>query len=169
MWILAHKGNEELKRYGHTTCVWNNKLLVVGGSKMYNREYKRRDCLEDLWLFDPNTASWQDIDTSGLFTARRGHIACMVGTELLVSGGIDAKGNYLTDDVVLPLNRASSSGRRYRWTKLLATGDGPKALAYSTCECILAPERSNSNSGDNIGLYTLPPLRTSQPSVRFAG
>jgi hypothetical protein len=52
--VLVEEGDEKRKRYGHAASAWKGMLVVVGGSKHYNKFSGRRDCLNDVLIYNPS-------------------------------------------------------------------------------------------------------------------
>ncbi|KAI8373824.1 hypothetical protein BD560DRAFT_88975 [Blakeslea trispora] len=84
------------KRRAHTTCLWNDKIIVIGGGDGAR-------ALDDVYLLDvsdPNsdTLAWEKMTTSGLPPPARGyHTSNLVKDKLVVFGGSD--GHDCFDDI----------------------------------------------------------------------
>ena len=177
---LLHKcaddEDDRRKRYGHAACCWENMLLVVGGSKHYNKETKRRDCLNDVMVFNPSDSHWTELEHTGIsFEGRRYHSACMVGKSLIVYGGMNGGDQYLSDllELNLDVNEANLTftaslvnsmkpnsakdwrDRTYRWSKINVKAGEPRPgkLAMHTTQFVLDPVRLYENG--SISLYSM--------------
>jgi len=85
-------------RFGHTSNVYNRKMIIYGGVKNYNTMLNIRECLNDVRAYDPHSQQWSYLKSSGeIIEARRNHVAVVVGKHLLVQGGISSTGQYLDD------------------------------------------------------------------------
>ncbi len=150
--------------------MYDKKLVITGGSKMYNRDVKRRDCLNDVIVYDTIRGDWLDIIATGSYLEpRRYHTACIVGTQLLIHGGLNDRDAYLKD--LLALNLAASPekpneyDRGFRWMQLKVDNQTqrPGGLAYHSCQLVLLPERYKTPR--LINLTALPELPTGRNRV----
>lgn len=162
VWHKQAIGEEEKKRYGHTACVWENKIVFVGGSKMYSNDAKRRECLNDILIFNPYNLEWSKVHAEGsAFEPRRYHCTCIIGKHLLVYGGINWQQNYLAD--VMAINLAAQPDplneniNPFRWIPIRFKGEKPGPLAYHSCQLILHPDRYRY--GGQLSLTSLPEIR----------
>lgn len=170
VWTFVENGGQSKKRYGHTSHSWENKIIFVGGSRMYNKDLKRRECLNDILIYDPAAKVWTEIIPSGAYLEpRRHHASCLVGNFLVVNGGQNDKEVFLDDTLALNLagleNSKNEIERGYRWIQLKINFQPPGKLAYHTCQLVIASERvSNSKQ---LTLTSLPELRYGKSSVLF--
>eukprot|EP01022_Parablepharisma_sp_SALTPOND_P026623 TRINITY_DN644_c0_g1_i1.p2 TRINITY_DN644_c0_g1~~TRINITY_DN644_c0_g1_i1.p2 ORF type:complete len:469 (+),score=15.56 TRINITY_DN644_c0_g1_i1:1707-3113(+) len=169
-WTMDSLGDQTKKRYGHTATVWEDQLVIMGGSRMFSNESKQRECLSDVLVFNPDREEWTEIVPEGLpCEPRRYHCSCMVGSQLLVHGGINGKQSYLSDLIVLNLgkhDKRAEFGKSCRWIAAYTKGHKPGNLANHTCQLILHPDRYKVPS--LISLSSLPDTRgTGKPKVVF--
>jgi len=144
-WVMSHPGSENLKRFGHAACEWNNKILVIGGARKFIKEYKKRECLDDGYIYNPYTNQWTMMKWKGVFYARRYHTACIVGKHLLIQGGIDSLEKYQGD--VMALNIDTSKEKINAWFNPIIEGEGPGIIANHTSTTILSKDKYQ-------GIYT---------------
>ncbi len=157
-WTLEDPGDAALARYGHAVCAWKGKLVMLGGSRLYNREQQKRECLGDIRTFDPREGThWQEMKCKGVFVPRRGHVACTVGDNLLAHGGMDSLGNYIDEASVINLGRSS---KPCAWARLRTDGEKAPALAYHSAQLVLASERLSGS----LSIYKLPLLSEDEES-----
>jgi len=171
-WVLHDKGHSEYKRYGHTTDNYDGRLVIVAGTKMYNEDYKRRECLDDVVICDPIAKTWRRIICGGAyFEPRRYHTSCIFGNRLIVHGGLNEKDRYLDNMCSLTLIGLSEEGpdsdSGLRWAALKADNQGLGAIAYHTCSLVLEHERyGNSKS---LTLMSMPELKSTQGKIAVEG
>ena len=83
-----------MPRAGMSLCSMENKLYLFGGSG------KHAQCFNDLYTFDPKSASWTNCndftDLEQIPKKRAGHSMTLVGTKLFIIGGSHSL-NYLND------------------------------------------------------------------------
>jgi hypothetical protein len=73
-------------RRAHTTCTWNNNIIVVGGGDGV-RALADVHCLD---LADPSRPVWSQLEPSGTPPIARGyHTSNLVKDKLIVYGGSD--------------------------------------------------------------------------------
>lgn len=128
---------------------------------MYSKETKRRECLNDVIIFNPADQQWTEIHPEGAhFDPRRYLSVCAIGRQLLVYGGINGSQKYASDLLVLNLTKPSDrpedqTTNGYRWMKMRPSGEGPGKLAYHACQLVLHPDRFRGP----ISLASLPDIR----------
>ncbi|XP_078435628.1 acyl-CoA-binding domain-containing protein 6-like isoform X2 [Wolffia australiana] len=102
---------------GHSLVTWGSKILSVGGHT--------KDPAETLTVkeFDPRTCSWSQLKTFGKAPlARGGQSASLVGMNLVIFGGQDARRTLLNDLHVLDLETMT-------WDDMEAGGVPPSPRA----------------------------------------
>ena len=143
-------------------------LLVVAGSRHYNKETKRRDCLNDVITYNPLDKKWVDLKCDGtILEHRRYHSATIVGKHLLVYGGINSSEVYLSDIMVLTLGRANNRESKinsFKWFKATSKGVKPGKLAFHTALLVLNPERHRAPVP--IDLFNIPEVRGYRAKVK---
>ena len=136
---------------------------------MYSREAKQRECLNDVAIYNPVEDELTEIVPDGSpFEPRRYHSACMVGSQLLIYGGINGQQTYLSDLLALNIGKQEKRGdlgRMCRWTQVYTRGNKPGNLAYHTCQLILHPDRYRTPG--LISISSLPEIRGTKPKVFF--
>ena len=130
-------------RMGHTGILYKNKYYIFGGKLLKNNKY----CDLDIFHFDKNIWEKVNLNTKEYFHLRKNHIACLIGQEMLIHGGLDENGEILDDCFVLNLNNL-------KWfnTCLSSLCFSPK-LAFHSCCLVASKEILRSQK---INLYKLP-------------
>ena len=137
-------------RSGHTAIIYKNKLIIFGGRYLHNT------LMSDLDIFniEDNTWNMMQVNTCYFLELRRNHIACLVGNQMFIHGGIDEKGEYLDDSYLLGLNS------QYNWTKAnISLTNIPPKLGYHSC-CLVAPSEYIKNS--KFSIYKFPEINISE-------
>ena len=133
-------------RSGHTGIIYKSKLIIFGG------RYLNNTSLADVDIYNIDTNKWTagQLNTSIFLKLRRNHIACLVGQQMFIHGGLDEFGEYL-DDAYL-LNLANNS----RWFKanIISYNILPK-LGYHSC-CLVVPKEIQKNP--KFSIYKLPEI-----------
>ena len=66
-------------------------LVIVGGSQHFNKLTGRRECMNDVLVYNPADSHWTELACTGItFEHRRYHSACVLGRYLVVFGGINS-------------------------------------------------------------------------------
>ena len=142
------KPNEQLieGRSGHTGIIYKSKLIIFGG------RYLNNPSLADVDVYNIDTNNWtsEQLNTSFFLKLRRNHIACLVGQQMFVHGGLDEFGEYLDDSFLLNLSN------NHRWAKanIISYSILPK-LAYHSC-CLVVPKEIQKNQ--KFSIYKLPEI-----------
>jgi N-acetylneuraminic acid mutarotase len=159
--VPVEEDNEKRKRYGHAASTWEGMLVIVGGSKRFNKAAKIRECLTDVQVYNPNASQWTELQCTGVaLEPRRHHVGCVVGRYLIVHGGISTFGNYLSSMAGLLLGRDPGKDWRqktYKWFEIKALGTKPKKVAYHAMQLVLQRERYRGLLP--MDLFSLPEMR----------
>ena len=133
-------------RSGHTGIIYKSKLIIFGG------RYLNNTTLADVDIYNIDNNSWTmpQLNTSIFLTLRRNHVACLVGQQMFIHGGVDELGEYLDDSYLLNLSGS------YRWVKAstIAYGTLPK-LGYHSC-CLVCPMDIQKNA--KFSVYRFPEI-----------
>eukprot|EP00826_Nyctotherus_ovalis_P045883 TRINITY_DN5119_c0_g1_i20.p1 TRINITY_DN5119_c0_g1~~TRINITY_DN5119_c0_g1_i20.p1 ORF type:complete len:460 (-),score=46.95 TRINITY_DN5119_c0_g1_i20:49-1428(-) len=170
--VPVEDGNEKRKRFGHAASTWDGMLIVVGGSKYYNKATGRRECMNDVLVYNPGTSQWTELQCAdgALFEQRRYHAASVVGRYLIVHGGISTFDKYLGSIMGMTLGKAGGSDwrqRTYKWFDLRVQGYKPKKLAFHTMQLVLQRERYRALLP--MDLFALPEIRGLSNRVEYEG
>ena len=133
-------------RSGHTGIIYKSKLIIFGG------RYLNNTTLADTDIYNIDNGSWTtcQLNTSMFLKYRRNHVACLVGQQMFIHGGVDEYGEYLDDSYLLNLLGS------YRWFKAstIAYGQTPK-LGYHSC-CLVCPLDIQKNP--KFSVYRFPEI-----------
>lgn len=78
---LSISGTKPPARCGHSAVLYHGKLYIFGGKGM-------KGLLNDLWAFDLEGYTWNQLAIDGTASSRRSHIAVLMGAHMLLIGGI---------------------------------------------------------------------------------
>jgi Ras-related C3 botulinum toxin substrate 1 len=112
-WVkLEVKGTVPSRRYGHSACVWKNKMVVFGG---YDNDGFTSN---EIFMFDLQQHSWELIVSKSQSTpAPRFHHTCVVvHDKMYLFGGRDADNHVWIFDLI-----------EYTWRELTIKGAKPSA------------------------------------------
>ena len=149
IWEPIKQTNEVIdKRCGHTSIIYKSKLIIFGGRYLHNT------ALGDVDIYNIEQNYWEmnNYNSTIFLKLRRNHVACLVGSQMFIHGGIDEDGNYLCDSFLLSLNNnkwAKAKINNFRRNIIL-----PK-LAYHSC-CLVVPYEIQIHPRFNI--YKIPDI-----------
>ncbi len=149
IWEPIKQTNEVIdKRCGHTSIIYKSKLIIFGGRYLHNI------ALGDVDIYNIEQNYWEmnNYNSTIFLKLRRNHVACLVGSQMFIHGGIDEDGNYLCDSFLLSLNNnkwAKAKINNFRRNIIL-----PK-LAYHSC-CLVVPYEIQIHPRFNI--YKIPDI-----------
>ena len=130
-------------RRGHTGILYKNKFFIFGG------KYLNTNILGRLEIFDFNTNNWASNNNNYfLFKLRRNHIACLIGSQMLIHGGVDENGEILDDSYLLNLN----NNLIWSKTSIMPILIPPK-LAYHSCCLVITSDILFNNK---FSIYRIP-------------
>ena len=133
-------------RSGHTGIIYKSKLIIFGG------RYLNNTTLADVDIYNIDNNSWAvtQLNTSIFLQLRRNHVACLVGQQMFIHGGVDELGEYLDDSYLLNLSGS------YRWIKAMTIAYGPSPkLGYHSC-CLVCPMDIQKNP--KFSVYRFPEI-----------
>lgn len=90
-------------RSGHSAVSYRNSIIVFGGGGSYNPVLKLRKCYNRLHIYDTSTHytvshKWATPSPCGpIPQIRRNHAAAIIGSTMMIYGGLDDVGNVLDD------------------------------------------------------------------------
>ena len=130
-------------RHGHTGILYKNKYYIFGG------KYINSNILAKLDIFDLSTNSWSTNNYNYfLFKIRRNHIACLIGSQMLIHGGVDENDEILDDSYLLNL----TNNLIWSKTSIMPILIPPK-LAYHSCCLVITSDILYNNK---FNIYRIP-------------
>ena len=131
-----------------SSIIYKSKLIIFGGRYLHNT------ALGDVDIYNIEQNYWEmnNYNSTIFLKLRRNHVACLVGSQMFIHGGIDEDGNYLCDSFLLSLNNnkwAKAKINNFRRNIIL-----PK-LAYHSC-CLVVPYEIQIHPRFNI--YKIPDI-----------
>ena len=130
-------------RRGHTGILYKNKYYIFGG------KYINSNILAKLDIFDLTTNSWSTNNHNYfLFKIRRNHIACLIGNQMLIHGGVDENDEILDDSYLLNL----TNNLIWSKTSIMPILIPPK-LAYHSCCLVITSDILYNNK---FSIYRIP-------------
>ena len=141
---IISENNPAIPRYGHTGVLFQRKLYVFGGRCKLDNFI----IYGDLDVFNIDTRMWENtVIFTKPSTKRRNHIAKLIGTHILIHGGIDENGEYLKDSCLLSLNPL-------KWGSISIESESESpTLAYHDSCLVLPYDLMFSN---RLNIYKLP-------------
>jgi len=171
LWELENLGESNLKRFGHSACGYGNFIVIFGGARLFNKESKRRDCMNDIQVYNTTIKFWSELKCDGICERRRCHAACIVGNYMVVNGGLNAEQHFISSTLSISLNKLLDKGyneKTYRWSKIqtLPKNGGPQKIAYHACQLVISPERLKYGDYD---LYSFKELKGVTIRIQYEG
>ena len=149
IWEPIKKTNEFIEqRCGHTSIIYKSKLIIFGGRFLHNTALAD----VDIYNIDQNYWETNNYNSTIYLKLRRNHVACLVGSQMFIHGGIDEEGNYLCDSFLLNLNNNIWMKAKINHFRKHITL--PK-LAYHSC-CLVVPYEIQIHPRFNI--YKIPDI-----------
>ena len=155
-WEPIRPSNQLMEgRSGHTGIIFKSKLILFGG------RYLNNTSLADVDMYNIDNNKWTvgQLNTSIFLKLRRNHVACLIGQQMFVHGGLDEFGEYLDDAHLLNLSN------NYRWYKANISSYSPlPKLGYHSC-CLVIPKEMQKNP--KLSIYKLPDISISTISTQI--
>lgn len=136
--------NYPTARTGHSTQYHDNKLIIFGGQQKITPLYpQHRQVNSEVYVYNLVKLSWTFVECRGPeIPPRTNHAACLVGTQVLVQGGLTAKEKILSDTWSLSLGNSAL----LRTVRTLRPAESPEPL-------FVAPGTGKARAGSTF----LPP------------
>ena len=111
-------------RFGHTAVIHGTNIFIWGGMNKFIKQSKTRSCINTVNKISTHTNTIENVNVTGSqVNPRRYHSAALIGTHMIVYGGISDRNVYLDD--VLDFDVESGA-----WSDVYPNGQGPGPLAY---------------------------------------
>ena len=101
-WTKIKTSNIATCRYGHSGLIYQNKLYLFGGLQKFTNTSLCAGF--EIFSFQDNSFSTPSLPGKTAPCNRRGHIAEIVGQQMLIYGGINDTGEILSDCYILNFN-----------------------------------------------------------------
>ena len=151
LWTRIKAKNISANKFGHTCVAFHNKLFVYGGrTKMsINNNKEAIDTLNGLDVFNLTDENWLSLSVSqrNAPTPRYNHIAELIGSYMLIHGGID-ENNDIVDSIYILVIQSTM-----KWIKppLQLFNKGPALYGHSSS--IVIPSHILNHYRFNIFKY----------------
>jgi hypothetical protein len=129
--------NSAYIRYGHSAVLIKKKLILYGGiSKVGSYKY-----IPDVEIYHTDLNQWTvpKLNTVTTVKLRKHHVACLVGTNMFIHGGICEQDEYLGESYILNL-----AGPQMAWKKVSIYNVTQPTLAYHACCLVLSSDLLNN-------------------------
>jgi N-acetylneuraminic acid mutarotase len=131
---MAIDQNSELPqaRIGHSMVAYRHKFIVYGGCGLFDKTLRIRQCFSRVHVFDTERGLWSTYKPLGETPeARRNHAAVIIGSSVLIYGGVNSNGKLLHDMQILNVETMN-------WLTPKVTADDvkPGKLAYFTITAV---------------------------------
>lgn len=73
-------------RYSHSATLFEKKIFIFGGCT-HTKQEKKEEFLNDVWIFNISTKSWEQIKVENKPSPRASHSAAKRGQEVYIFGG----------------------------------------------------------------------------------
>ena len=104
-------------RCDHSTVLYKGSLVVFGGKGC-------KGVLGDLWAFDIERTIWKKLSTSGRPEPRRGHLAILLDTSMVIIGGVSSGFGVMR---TMAINLSD-----WRLTYVMDVGNFPLSLRHAS-------------------------------------
>ena len=142
-----NEDNSPIPRYGHSMTSYLHYLFIFGGTFPKNN-YKPPE--DNIVIFDTRKEIflYPKCYNSKKIPFRKNHIACSIGSSLLIHGGIDYENNYLNDIWYLDC-------LKFKWNNLSYKSliKIPK-IAFHTCTLVI--KNNNILYHKDLTIYKIP-------------
>ena len=163
-WTLVTEESHNRERYGQVALEWNKRIVIMGGAKMFDKRTNRRECLNDILIFDPIFLTWELILPKNYCEPRHHHAACLINDTLLIHGGIDIKDTYCSSICLLKLSNPD------KWNTIETTSNSPGEIAYHSIQAVVKDVycfggRNKDYISDKLHVLNLNKKQWKQPKV----
>ena len=134
-------------RFGHSGVMYQNKLYVFGG----RTKYSNSSVLANFDMFSFSDNRWSSPTLSGKNTPqlRRNHIAEVVGSQMLIHGGVGDNNEILSDIYLLNFSPL-------KWSSCSVNPYSPAPAVYGHSSALVVPREIATNH--RFSIYKYPDL-----------
>lgn len=143
-WEKIQQKNFSSSRFGHTCVCYQNKLFLFGG----RTKYANSSLFTGFDIFSLNDSYWITSSASkSMPKFRRNHVSDLIGTCMIIHGGVCDSGEILSDTYLLNFNPL-------KWVQCsIDLYYSPPALYGHTSAVVLPGEMMNNNK---FSIYKFP-------------
>jgi len=145
-------------RFGHTSVIYQNKIYLFGGRTKYGGGYVSPG-LEIFSLTD-NCYINQEPEGNIFPEPRKNHIAELIGSQMLIHGGINENNEILNNCYYLNLNQL-------KWGTCPISKSTPGPKLYGHTSCIVLPKEYNQSHKLNI--FSFPEMELGNNRLKEKG
>lgn len=116
MYEVKPKNRDPLTRCFHSCSVYDDNLVVFGG-EILSKFSENRLLTAEVLIFSTKTLEYQKVPSIQTVEPRKYHAACVVGSHLVVSGGVDEDGKVVSLIQTFNLSSITSNGRSSQLAK----------------------------------------------------
>ena len=127
-WKKIKTSNATNCRFGHSGIIYQNKMYLFGGRTKYTNSSLTVGF--EIYNFNDNTFSTPQIVKNGV-SNRRNHISELLGTQMLIHGGVSEDNEILNDTYILNFNPL-----KWNVASINYYTPGPKLFGHSSCTVI---------------------------------
>ena len=157
-WTKIPQKTQTNNRFGHTSVIYQNKIFLFGGRTKYGGAYVSPG-LEIFSLTD-NSFTTQEPDGNIFPEARKNHIAELIGSQMLIYGGLNENNEILNDCYYLNLNQL-----KWGICSINKNTPGPKIYGHTSC-LVLPKEYYQSHK---LTIYSYPEMELSNNRLKEKG
>ena len=157
-WSKIPQKAQTNNRFGHTSIVYQNKIYLFGGRTKFGRDFVSPG-LEIFSLID-NSFNNQDPEGNIFPEPRKNHIAELVGSQMLIHGGINEANEILNDCYYLNINQL-------KWGIVAINKVIPSPRLYGHTSCLILPKEYYQNS--KLTIYSFPDLEIGNNRLKEKG
>lgn len=118
--IKSKVSREPLPRAFHSMCIYEEYLIIFGG-EIFSTYTDSRLMTNELVLFNLRSQEYAKVNIHDNIDPRKHHSACIIGSHLLIYGGIDEESRTLNNFLSLNLVKHTESSGLYSRPKEGAT------------------------------------------------
>jgi len=157
-WVKIPQKAQTNNRFGHTSIIYQNKIYLFGGRTKYGGAFVSPG-LEIFSLTD-NAFTNQDPEGNIFPEPRKNHIAELIGSQMLIYGGLSEANEILNDCYYLNLNQL-----KWGVCSINKTTPGPKLYGHASC-LVLPKEYYQSHK---LTIYSYPEMELGNIRLKEKG
>ena len=157
-WTKIPQKAQTNNRFGHTSVIYQNKIYLFGGRTKYGGAYVSPG-LEIFSLTDHSFIT-QEPDGNIFPEARKNHIAELIGSQMLIYGGLNENNEILNDCYYLNLNQL-------KWGICSINKNTPGPKVYGHTSCLVLPKEYYPSH--KLTIYSYPEMEICNNRLKEKG
>jgi hypothetical protein len=157
-WVKTPQKSPTNNRFGHTSVIYQNKIFLFGGRTKYGGGFVSPGL--EIFSLTENAFTNQDPEGNIFPEPRKNHIAELIGSQMIIHGGLNESNEILNDCYFLNLNQL-------KWGVCTINRSTPSPRLYGHTSCLVLPKEYYQSH--RLSIYSYPEMETGSNRLKEKG